>query len=164
MVTSENHNDADGAGTGDSEPKSPSSPTSPSSHGSKVKGWIKNRFSRGKSISESSDPNKRRSFFGGAALRDANGSASSLDQRASSMRDVALAGKSNTAGGLSPNDARPDSRGVSPVSTPGAERCDPLADVEPSPMPMTPPRPIADLLVRTSVSPSRDSKFREEIS
>ncbi|KAL2211994.1 hypothetical protein CC79DRAFT_1329313 [Sarocladium strictum] len=164
VVTSGNQNDADAAGAGDSEPKSPSSPTSPSSHGSKVKGWIKNRFSRGKSISESNDPNKRRSFFGGAALRDANGSASSLDQRASSMRDVALAGKSNTAGGLSPNDARPDSRGVSPVSTPGAERCDPLADVEPSPMPMTPPRPIADPLVRTSVSPSRDSKFREEIS
>jgi hypothetical protein len=117
-------------------------------------------------MSENNDGGKRRSFFGGAALRDANGSASSLDHRASSMRDVALAGKTNTAGGLSPSDARTgrDSSGVSPVSTPGAERCDPLADVEPSPMPMTPPRPIADPLVRTSVSPSRDSKFREEIS
>ncbi|KAK0392205.1 hypothetical protein NLU13_1703 [Sarocladium strictum] len=167
IVTAGGHEDAGESSPkdGDKSPSSPTSPNSPTSHGSKVKGWIKNRFSRGKSVSEGNDV-KRRSFFGGAALRDANGSASSLDHRASSMRDVALAGKTNSAGGLSPNDARTgrDSAVVSPVSTPGAERCDPLADVEPSPMPITPPRPIADPMVRTSVSPSRDSKFREEIS
>ncbi|KAH8174204.1 eisosome protein 1 domain-containing protein [Sarocladium implicatum] len=158
------------AGTGDdetpaasSDAKSPSSPSSPTSPGSKVKGWIKNRFSRGKSIGEKdrdADGNgKRRSFFGGAALRDssaANGSATSLDHRASSMRDVAMAGKNSSRG-------RRDSSGVSPASTPAGERCDPLSEVEPSPMPMTPPPRIADPVVRTSVSPSRDSRFREEM-
>lgn len=139
-------------------PESPASPTSPTS---KVKGWIKNRFSRGKSLSETGD--KRRSFFGGAALRDAetNGSSVSLDHRANSMRDVALAGKAAEHEERSGRQ-RGDSRGVSLPSTPGAEPCDPLATAES--MPMTPPKPIADPLVRTSVSPSRDSRFREEIS
>lgn len=46
-------------------------------------------------MSEAGD--KRRSFLGGAAMREhgANGSAASLENRASSMRDVAYAGKAS---------------------------------------------------------------------
>lgn len=150
-----------------SSPNSPSSPTSPTK--SKVRGWIKNRFSRGKSVSDGDG--KRRSFFGGAALRDqeANNSTTSLDNRNSSMRDVAMAGKAPATeedGAADRGRATRDSRGVSPVSTPGEEFCDPLSGTEAveQPTPMTPPKPIADPMVRTSVSPSRDSRFREEIS
>ncbi|OAQ85362.1 eisosome protein 1 protein [Purpureocillium lilacinum] len=85
--------------TVDTSAEAPGSPQSKSeastSPTSKVKGWIKNRFSRGKSMSEAGD--KRRSFLGGAAMREhgANGSAASLENRASSMRDVAYAGKAS---------------------------------------------------------------------
>ncbi|KAI9158774.1 Eisosome protein 1 [Paramyrothecium foliicola] len=129
------------------------SPTSPTS---KVKGWIKNRFSRGKSIGEHSD--KKKGFLGGAALRsEANASATSLENRPSSMRDVALAGKSENERPLTPM----DSRGVSPVSS------DDEAEAGPSRrhgnLEMMPPRPIEDPVIRKSSSPTRDSRFREEM-
>ncbi|KAM0511225.1 hypothetical protein ACHAPE_010104 [Trichoderma viride] len=79
----------DGAET--SQRKSSSeTPTSPTA---RVKGWIKNRFSRGKSMSEHGE--KKKSFIGGAALRDsaAGGSTASLGNRSSSIRDVTLAGR-----------------------------------------------------------------------
>ncbi|UNI19139.1 Eisosome assembly protein [Purpureocillium takamizusanense] len=85
--------------TVDTNAEAPDSPQSKSeastSPTSRVKGWIRNRFSRGKSMSETGD--KRRSFLGGAAMREyqANGSAVSLENRPSSMRDVAYAGKSS---------------------------------------------------------------------
>ncbi|KAL4728436.1 Eisosome assembly protein [Fusarium chlamydosporum] len=95
--------------------RKPSDATSPTS---KVKGWIKNRFSRGKSLGEKDreiQGEKRGSFIGGAAL---NQSATSLDNRATSMRDVALAGR-GTHGDSSDreHDVLHDSRGVSPVSS-----------------------------------------------
>ncbi|PNP48384.1 hypothetical protein TGAMA5MH_00668 [Trichoderma gamsii] len=70
-----------------------SSSETPTSPTARVKGWIKNRFSRGKSVSEHSE--KKKSFIGGAALRDsaAGGSTASLGNRSSSIRDVTLAGR-----------------------------------------------------------------------
>lgn len=70
-----------------------SSSETPTSPTARVKGWIKNRFSRGKSMSEHGD--KKKSFIGGAALRDsaAGGSTASLGNRSSSIRDVTLAGR-----------------------------------------------------------------------
>lgn len=120
---------------------------------SKVKGWIKQRFSRGKSMSENEkQSDKTRGFVGGAALRDSelNHSTASLDNRPSSMRDVALAGRTP---GLDTNDVDSlrDSRGVSPISS-GSSSPDCV---------MTPPRPIGGHVVRDSHSPSRDSRFRE---
>ncbi|KND93550.1 Eisosome protein 1 [Tolypocladium ophioglossoides CBS 100239] len=159
-------------------------PTSPTS---KVKGWIKNRFSRGKSAAEHGD--KRRSFLGGAAMKEsgANGSTASLDNRSTSMRDVAIAGKSGddhagheetratdadhhkeSAG--NDHETERDSHGVSPVSTPLEEERHVGDKVEEEDearnsrmMSMAPPRPIADEVARSSSSPTRDSRFREEI-
>ncbi|KPM41674.1 hypothetical protein AK830_g4902 [Neonectria ditissima] len=129
--------------------KSNDSAKSPSS---KVKGWIKQRFSRGKSMSETEkQSDKRRAFVGGAALRDSdpNHSTTSLDNRPSSMRDVALAGRTPGLETTEADSSR-DSRGVSPISSGSS-----------SPDLMTPPRPIGGHVVRDSHSPSRDSRFRE---
>ncbi|KAH7318743.1 hypothetical protein B0I35DRAFT_451451 [Stachybotrys elegans] len=134
--------------------KSGEGPTSPKA---KVKGWIKNRFSRGKSIGEQGD--KKRGFLGGAALRqEASGSSTSLDNRPTSMRDVAMAGRGESE--LAPALARPtDSRGVSPASdtdSASTERYDDYQDTE-----MSLPRPLEDPAIRGSQSPTRDSRFRE---
>jgi hypothetical protein len=93
---------------------------------------------------------------GGAALRepDTNHSATSLDNRATSMRDVALAGR-GTNGELSDRDMLHDSRGVSPVSSDSD-------DDEQVPA-ITPPPAIKDPVARQSHSPSRDSRFRENL-
>ncbi|KAF4455242.1 hypothetical protein F53441_2392 [Fusarium austroafricanum] len=126
---------------------------------SKVRGWIKNRFSRGKSVGEKDRENqgdKRGSFIGGAALRDtdANESATSLDNRATSMRDVALAGRSaNAESNDRERDALHDSRGISPVSS--------LSEDDGQVPTITPPPAIKDPAERKSHSPSRDSRFRE---
>jgi hypothetical protein len=135
--------------------RKPSDAASPTS---KVKGWIKNRFSRGKSLGEKdreSQGDKRGSFIGGAALKDpdTNQSATSLDNRATSMRDVALAGR-GTNGESSDRDVLHDSRGVSPVSS-GSDD-----DQVPA---ITPPPAIKDPVGRQSHSPSRDSRFRENL-
>ena len=63
-----------------------------------MKGWIKKRFSvsRGKGNAAEKDPSeKRRSFFGGGShkAKASNASNTSLENRSSSIRDVALAGK-----------------------------------------------------------------------
>ncbi|RGP60721.1 hypothetical protein FLONG3_10777 [Fusarium longipes] len=141
--------DTETAGTerGRRKPSDAASPTS------KVKGWIKNRFSRGKSLGEN---DKRSSFVGGAALRDpdTNQSATSLDNRATSMRDVALAGR-GTNGESSDHDVLHDSRGVSPVSSD--------SDDDGQAPAMTPPPALKDPVARQSHSPSRDSRFRENL-
>ncbi|KAM0251003.1 hypothetical protein ACHAP5_001883 [Fusarium lateritium] len=139
--------------------RKPSDAASPTS---KVKGWIKNRFSRGKSLGEKdreSQGEKRGSFVGGAALRepDTNQSATSLDNRATSMRDVALAGRgTNTESSDRERDAAHDSRGVSPVSS--------LEEDDDQVPAIAPPPAIADPAERKSHSPSRDSRFREMIN
>lgn len=120
--------------TGSSQHKGEGSPTSPTA---KVKGWIKQTFSREQN-------NKRRSFFGGASMKNKenretninNGSAVSIGNRSSSMHDVALAGKPGDEEALGKDKVNPentlqpgdksapqherdlDSQGVSPVSTP----------------------------------------------
>ena len=139
--------------------KSSETPSSPTS---KVKGWIKNRFSRGKSASDGSD--KGKSFVGGAALRDpeANDSNASLEQRPTSMRDVALAGKTGPGRDTNEATAARDSHGVSPVDSSDSDEYE--ENQEPTGLTMAPPRPLQDPAVRTSISPSRDSKFREIIN
>ncbi|KAK7425468.1 Eisosome assembly protein [Neonectria magnoliae] len=142
--------DTDTTNMGNERRKSNDSAKSPSS---KVKGWIKQRFSRGKSMSETEkQSDKRRGFVGGAALRDSelNRSTASLDNRPSSMRDVALAGRTPGLDATEVDSLR-DSRGVSPISS-GTSSPDCV---------MTPPRPIGGHVVRDSHSPSRDSRFRE---
>ncbi|KAI8714234.1 hypothetical protein NCS52_01143000 [Fusarium sp. LHS14.1] len=126
---------------------------------SKVKGWIRNRFSRGKSLGEKdreTHGHKRHSFIGGAALRgsDLNHSTTSLDNRPSSMRDVAFAGRSAEAETSEPE--RRDSRGVSPVST-----LEDLTTDKTRGLAITPPPAIEDPAVRDTPSPSRDSRFKE---
>ncbi|KAL7928615.1 hypothetical protein V8C35DRAFT_317775 [Trichoderma chlorosporum] len=131
--------------------KSPEGATSPTA---RVKGWIKNRFSRGKSVSETGE--KKKSFVGGAALRDSGpgGSTGSLGNRSSSMRDVTLAGRDgDEAAENHPQTLRRDSRGVSPVSS-GSGRSSEIESFET-------PRAIMDQTPRQGNSPMRDSRFRE---
>lgn len=136
--------------------ESPISPTS------KVKGWIKNRFSRGKSVGEKDNERhseKRKSFIGGAALRgsDGNHSTTSFENRPSSMRDVALAGRSKDT--EADDQDIHDSRGVSPVSTLEDRVTSDTRDVA-----ITPPPVIEDpAKSRNSQSPTRDSRFRENL-
>ncbi|PTB79822.1 hypothetical protein M440DRAFT_1389734 [Trichoderma longibrachiatum ATCC 18648] len=137
----------------DSSPKKSSDgPTSPTA---RVKGWIKNRFSRGKSLSEPEE--KKKSFVGGAALRDSGpgGSTASLENRSSSMREVALAGGDvvETAEVHPRLLNRGDSRGVSPVSS-GSGRSSDVESFET-------PRAILDEAPRQGNSPMRDSRFVE---
>lgn len=148
------------------------SPTSPKSG---VRGWIKNRFSRGKSVGEhdatGEHEKKRRSLFrsGTAKKSQRNGSVTSLEHRTSSMRDVAMAGRGgeddvNEADAIGTTGAR-DSRGVSPASSIENRRPRSSHYEEPDDSPtMIPPKPIEDPAPRSSISPNRDSRFREEIS
>ncbi|KAG9255233.1 uncharacterized protein F5Z01DRAFT_685601 [Emericellopsis atlantica] len=132
------------------------------SSGSKLKGWIKNRLSRGRSMSErdgdaadEEKKKKRTSFFkGSGALKKDNPNASnaSLEQGPSSMRDVAIAGHAD--GEASHAAPERDSRGVSPVSSVARDE---------APDRLEPPKPIGERAPRASVSPGRDSRFREEM-
>lgn len=99
---------------------------------------------------------KKKSFVGGAALRDSGpgGSTGSLGNRSSSMRDVTLAGR----GGEEIPESNPqppnrDSRGVSPVSS-GSGRSSEFESFET-------PRAIMDQPPRQGNSPMRDSRFKE---
>ncbi|RDW64806.1 hypothetical protein BP6252_10457 [Coleophoma cylindrospora] len=89
---------ADSANKDESTMMSPSSPED----GSKVKNWLKTKFSR--RMSRGQKPVREEStdkgFSGGAAYTGAsvhNGSTTSLENRSSSVREVALAGKSPDA-------------------------------------------------------------------
>jgi hypothetical protein len=97
------------------EQSTPMSPTSPGD-GSKVKNWLKTKFSRrsGKAEKPSTNEKEReknkpeKAFIGGAALTgaSANNSTASLSAKPSSVRDVALAGKSK-------EETEPEDRGRS---------------------------------------------------
>lgn len=141
------------------------SPTSPQSG---VRGWIKNRLSRGKSVSEQEPPaekeKKRRSLFrSGTSKRGQNGTISSLEPRSSSMHDVAMAGRGEDGETHEPvvglSSGARDSRGVSPVSSPEERIPDNRGDEDE----MRPPRPIVDSAPRSSISPNRGTRFREEM-
>ncbi|GKT49300.1 uncharacterized protein ColSpa_09481 [Colletotrichum spaethianum] len=149
------------------KPRSPSESGSPTN---KMKEWLKSRFSRPRGRSSAGENAEERGFIGGVALtRLANESATSLDARSASMREVAIAGKSGAEAPRSPppghegdgSRAR-DSRDVSPVSSDSeSERfVEARDDLE---GPVSPPVPIKDPSLHKSSSPTRDSRFREII-
>lgn len=88
------------------------SPTSPK-EGNRVKSWLK-RLSKRQSKSPKSpvdteaEPEKRKSFIGGIAMKrsSANNSTVSLGAKSSSIRDVAMAGKGKEKEVLSSEDDR----------------------------------------------------------
>jgi hypothetical protein len=90
------HENADAANRDQSTPMSPSSP----GDSSKIKNWLKTKFSRRSSKAQKpSSPEKdkepEKTFVGGAALTgaSANNSTASLSAKPSSVRDVVLVGK-----------------------------------------------------------------------
>ncbi|KAG6028128.1 hypothetical protein E4U19_001659 [Claviceps sp. Clav32 group G5] len=150
----------------------------------KVKGWIKHTFAREKPSGEQNT--KRRSFFGGASMKSkeiketsVNDHAVSIGKRSSSVYDVApglgeeeahAAPALKTGSTSAPqHEEDRDSQGVSPVSSPleeERERGDTPHDGEDRLSPdsiIEPPRRIHDPSARTSSSPNRDSRFREEL-
>lgn len=187
---------AGGADAESSKRKSVEGSASSSKSKSGVKGWIKNRFSRGKSVSETPEKEggeKRRSFFGGKGHKS-DKSNTSVENRSSSIRDVARAGKGedNRDDDAIGNDVtatkkdadgedtaivgeqsaatekeeereeeeeKADSCGVSPVSTPAGED-----KTEREGRGLEPPKvALDDSAVRISSSPTRDSRFKEEM-
>jgi len=142
-------------------PRSPSESGSPTN---KMKEWLKSRFSRPRGRSSAGENVDERGFIGGVALtRIANESATSLDARSASMREVAIAGKPEADAPRSPADGESRTRGsrdVSPVSSDsGSERfVEARDDIK---GPVSPP--IRDPSLHKSVSPTRDSRFREII-
>ncbi|KAL0944082.1 uncharacterized protein CTRU02_201969 [Colletotrichum truncatum] len=155
--------------SGGENPRSPIESGSPTH---KVKEWLKSRFSRPRGRSAAGEnPPEERGFIGGVALtRLANESATSLDARSASMREVAFAGKSNTNHGRDASrspvtheeigDRILDSKNVSPVSTDDeSDRFEEARDDLEGPI--SPPVPIRDPSTHKSSSPNRDSRFRE---
>lgn len=138
-------------------PTSPHEPKSPKEAGSpthKVKSWLKSRFHRPRGKSGSSEHDK--GFVGGAALSSrANESSTSLDNRAASMREMAEAGRGrgqtvDGRGSTRDRDVSPLSSEDGDIDRAGAERT------------ITPPAKIRDPN-EDKGSPSRDSKFRENL-
>lgn len=164
---------ANAANKGESTPMPPSPPKSPGSpkDGSKVKNWLKTKFSRHQSKSQKSPELKEagsdKAFLGGAALTGAstNYSTSNLESHNSSMRDVALAGKTEDKENVPEKSSDPDSEvsSLSSLSDEPVENPDEFdeardgfnEDLAP------PPRFSGD--PAKSHSPVRGSKFHEVI-
>lgn len=154
--------------------------TSPTS---KVKHWLRSRFTRGRSWSGATeDEDAKRGFIGGAALRESNDSNVSLSNHSASMAEVAYAGKSREQQEAPPTsaptdqsatDAADNSSSRGRVRSIGSEESDgevfqeapeTLTPGAVSPLSeMTPPRPIRELNDSKNSSPTRDSRFREII-
>lgn len=131
-------------------PKEAGSPTH------KVKSWLKSRFTRPRGKSSADAEGQPKGFVGGAALhRGLNDSTTSLDNRANSMRDVALAGKGR---GRSETATTRDSEPISVVSSDDEGFKDARDDLERT---ITPPTKIRDPNEEANGSPTRDSRFRE---
>jgi hypothetical protein len=131
---------------------------------SKVKTWFKSRFSRGPKSPDGErgrEGPSRRGFIGGASLTGIQGneSSASLDNRSTSVRAVALAGRNSGSYQSQPND---DPEAVSPVSSESSDEHF-RDEVRDQPTPLTPPRPIGGLSLAQSHSPTRDSRFHEII-
>lgn len=150
---------ADAANKGEATPLSPGS----SPDGSKVKNWLKTKFSRRMSRGQKpkSEEGNDKGFVGGAALTGAsvnNGSNSSLNNRDSSIRDVALAGKTSGPEERPGRTVRRTSD-VSSISSMGDgdefEEARDNFDEGLAPPPTFPAGPAK------SSSPVRDSKFHE---
>ncbi|KAI9761641.1 MAG: hypothetical protein M4579_000875 [Chaenotheca gracillima] len=176
------------ASTADEGRASPSSPgadpTSPKAD-SKVKSWLKGRFSRSGKPSKSEESESRGSeekgkgkatFSGGAALTGsgaANTSQTSLEGGRDSMREVAMAGRQ----GSPPTDDERRSRSrkrrgdpspspsISPASSPHSGDRDVSEDFEEArdtfDPALAPPPAFESSSTRKSDSPVRDSRFSE---
>ncbi|KAI1188280.1 hypothetical protein F5B17DRAFT_396241 [Nemania serpens] len=159
--------DSEGTRTGTRPETRPEGPQEgPRSPQSKVKTWLKSRFSRGpKSPTEEQHKDKasQKGFVGGASLAENQGnhSATSLESRNSaSVREVAMAGK-NSASHSSRLEG--DLLPASPLSEESDYEFfrDEVADQPITKL--TPPRPIRSSSPVQSQSPARDSRFLEII-
>ncbi|KAK1464669.1 hypothetical protein CCUS01_07916 [Colletotrichum cuscutae] len=144
--------------SGSDNPRSPSDSGSPTN---KMKTWLKSRFGRPRGRSAAGENAEERGFVGGVALaRLANESATSLgDARSASMREVAIAGKTSET---TPRSAAAQEGEVSPVSSDSesehfVEASDELEG------PVSPPAAIRDPNTHKTHSPTRDSRFRENL-
>ncbi|KAI1169815.1 hypothetical protein F4777DRAFT_162696 [Nemania sp. FL0916] len=140
-------------------------PKSPKSPPGKVKNWLKSRFTRGpKSPTEDNAKGGavQTGFIGGASLTGtrAGQSATSLDSRSASVREVAMAGRNS---GFHQSRPEGDPEVVSPLSAESDDEYfrDEAADQLRTEL--TPPRPIRDTTRAQSQSPGRDSRFHEII-
>ena len=160
---------ADAANKDESTPLSPSSP----GDGSKVKNWLKTKFSRRMSKPQKPSTTEKekepeKAFVGGAALTgaSANNSTTSLGAKPSSVRDVAMAGKAKEQEA----EPEPEERGrgkrrdseVSALS-------EPVGDVDEEEFQEARDNFDEDLappptfVAEKSSSPARSARFHEEI-
>ena len=159
--------------------RSPVSDGDPPSPSSRMKNWLKSRFTRprAKSTNNATDetaPGK--GFIGGVALaklREPNASMSSLDQHSASIREVAMAGRGSssvtrddepadrtTRGrlGFPKTRTEDDAASVSSLSS-DEEFTEARSDLSGR---ITPPRPIHDPASNRG-SPVRESRFSENL-
>lgn len=139
----------------------------PSSPG-KVKTWFKSRFSRGsKSDDEKPKSGERKGFVGGAALTGLEGnndSTASVENRNSSMRDIAMAGRGRIGHSHTSSTARAAAGDeVSPMSSSSDDEFFRDEAGITTILDTPPPRPLQDPAARKSASPVRDSRFHELI-
>jgi hypothetical protein len=160
---------ADAANKDESTPLSPSSP----GDGSKVKNWLKTKFSRRMSKPQKPSTTEKekepeKAFVGGAALTgaSANNSTTSLGAKPSSVRDMAMAGKAKEQEA----EPEPEERGrgkrrdseVSALS-------EPVGDVDEEEFQEARDNFDEDLappptfVAEKSSSPARSARFHEEI-
>ena len=160
---------ADAANKDESTPLSPSSP----GDGSKVKNWLKTKFSRRMSKPQKPSATEKekepeKAFVGGAALTgaSANNSTTSLGAKPSSVRDVAMAGKAKEQEA----EPEPEERGrgkrrdseVSALS-------EPVGDIDEEEFQEARDNFDEDLappptfVAEKSISPARSARFHEEI-
>jgi hypothetical protein len=159
---------ADAANRDESTPLSPNSP----GDGSKVKNWLKTKFSRRmskpqKPSSSEKEKEPEKAFVGGAALTgaSANNSTPSLGAKSSPVRDVAMAGKAEEEPEAKSEDRgrgqRRDSE-VSAVSEPaGGVDEDEFQEARDNFDEDLAPPPT--FVAAKSSSPARSAKFTEEI-
>ncbi|KAI1096883.1 hypothetical protein F5B19DRAFT_488089 [Rostrohypoxylon terebratum] len=136
------------------------SPTERLSRGG-VKSWLKNRFSRGRKLSDedkSKDKSTARGFIGGVALTGMDRSAS-MDNRSASERAVAMAGKERE-----PRQIPTASYPIGNDGTSSSSSDDDFFRNEGRELPrttLTPPMPTKDSSSNLNHSPNRNSKFME---
>jgi hypothetical protein len=159
---------ADAANPEESTPLSPGSP----GDGSKVKNWLKTKFSRRMSKPQKPPASEKekepeKAFVGGAALTgaSANNSTASLGAQPASARDIDLAGKAREEPEAAPEDRGRNPRRESEVSA----LSEPVGDVDEDEFQEARDNFDEDLappptfVAEKSSSPARSAKFHEEI-
>ena len=159
---------ADAANPEESTPLSPGSP----GDGSKVKNWLKTKFSRRMSKPQKPPASEKekepeKAFVGGAALTgaSANNSTASLGAQPASVRDIDLAGKAREEPEAAPEDRGRNPRRESEVSA----LSEPVGDVDEDEFQEARDNFDEDLappptfVAEKSSSPARSAKFHEEI-